>query len=77
MVKVPTPAGAVDLKVPAGSQPGKKLRLKGRGIPAREKGDLYVVLQIALPRAENETQRRLYEQMKQEFSFNPRAGMEA
>jgi curved DNA-binding protein len=76
-VKVPTPAGAVDLKVPAGSQPGKKLRLKGRGIPAREKGDLYVVLQIALPKAENETQRQVYEQMKREFSFNPRAGMEA
>jgi curved DNA-binding protein len=77
MVKVPTPAGAVDLKVPAGSQPGKKLRLKGRGIPAREAGDLYVVLQIALPKAENESQRRIYEEMKREFSFNPRAGMEA
>ena len=75
-VKVPTPAGAVDLKIPAGSQPGKKLRLKGRGIPASERGDLYVVLQIALPKAENESQRRIYEEMKQEFSFNPRAGME-
>ena len=75
-VKVPTPAGAVDLKIPAGSQPGKKLRLKGRGIPAREKGDLYVVLQITLPKAENESQRRIYEEMKQQFSFNPRAGME-
>jgi curved DNA-binding protein len=75
-VKVPTPAGAVDLTIPAGSQPGKKLRLKGRGIPAREKGDLYVVLQITLPKAENESQRRIYEEMKQQFSFNPRAGME-
>jgi curved DNA-binding protein len=75
-VKVQTPAGAVDLKIPAGSQPGKKLRLRGRGIPAGEKGDLYVVLQIALPKAQNESQRRIYEQMKQEFSFNPRAGME-
>ena len=76
-VKVPTPAGAVDLKIPPGSQAGKKLRLKGRGIPAREPGDLYVVLQIALPKAENEEQRRIYEKMKQEFSFNPRIGMEA
>lgn len=75
-VKVPTPIGAVDLKIPAGSQPGKKLRLKGRGIPARQPGDLYVELQIALPRAENEQQRKVYEDMKQEFSFNPRAGME-
>ena len=76
-VKVPTPAGAVDLKIPAGSQPGKKLRLKGRGIPARQPGDLYVELQIALPPAENEQQRKVYEDMKQTFSFNPRAGMEA
>jgi curved DNA-binding protein len=76
IVKVPTPAGVVDLKIPAGSQAGKKLRLKGRGIPAREPGDLYVVLQIALPKAENEEQRRVYQAMKQQFAFNPRAGME-
>jgi curved DNA-binding protein len=76
-VKVPTPAGAIDLKIPAGSQPGKKLRLKGRGIPAGQPGDLYVELQIALPPAENEQQRQVYEDMKQTFSFNPRAGMEA
>jgi curved DNA-binding protein len=75
-VKVPTPAGTVDLKIPPGSQAGKKLRLKGRGIPARQPGDLYVVLQITLPPADNEQQRRIYEEMKQEFSFNPRAGME-
>ena len=75
-VKVPTPAGTVDLKIPPGSQAGKKLRLKGRGIPARQPGDLYVVLNIVLPPASNEKQRQFYEQMKQEFSFNARAGME-
>jgi curved DNA-binding protein len=75
-VKAPTPAGAVDLKIPPGSQAGKKLRLKGRGIPARQPGDLYVVLKIVLPAAKNEQQRRIYEEMKQQFSFNPRAGME-
>jgi curved DNA-binding protein len=76
-VKVPTPAGAVDLKVPPNSQAGKKLRLKGRGIPARKAGDLYVVLQIALPPADSEEHRRIYQQMKQEFTFNPRARLEA
>jgi curved DNA-binding protein len=76
-VKVPTPAGAVDLKVPPNSQSGKKLRLRGRGIPARQPGDLYVVLQIALPPADSEERRRAYEQMKRAFAFNPRAGMEA
>jgi len=75
-VKVPTPAGAVDLKIPAGSQGGRKLRLKGRGIPARQPGDLYVVLQITLPPADNDKQRRIYEEMRQEFSFNPRAELE-
>jgi curved DNA-binding protein len=75
-VKAPTPAGAVELKIPPGSQAGKKLRLKGRGIPSRQPGDLYVILQIALPPAKNDKQRQIYESMKQEFSFNPRAGME-
>ena len=52
-VKVPTPSGAIDLKIPANSKAGKKLRLKGRGIPAKNPGDLYLVLQIALPPAED------------------------
>ena len=52
-VKVPTPSGAIDLKIPSNSKAGKKLRLKGRGIPAKSPGDLYLVLQIALPPAED------------------------
>jgi curved DNA-binding protein len=75
-VKVPTPDGPVDMKVPPNSQAGKKLRLKGRGIPARQPGDLYVVLQIALPSADTPQRKQAYEQMKKEFAFNPRAGME-
>jgi curved DNA-binding protein len=76
IVKVPTPAGAVDLKIPSNSQAGKKLRLKGRGIPARQPGDLYVVLQIALPPADTDRHRQAYERMKDDFVFNPRAGLE-
>lgn len=75
-VKAPTPAGPVDLKIPPNSQGGQKLRLKGRGIPAREPGDFYVELRIALPRADNEQARQAYETMQREFAFNPRAGME-
>jgi curved DNA-binding protein len=75
-VEVPTPAGAVELKVPPNSQSGKKLRLKGRGIPAKPPGDLYVVLQVVVPPADSERQRRAWEQMQREFAFNPRAGME-
>ena len=76
-IKVPTPAGRVDLKVPPNSQPGKKLRLKGRGIPARTPGDLYVVLQVALPPANDEKAKDFYRKMRKAFDFNPRVSMEA
>ena len=72
-VKVPTPAGKVDLKIPAGAVSGKKLRLKGRGIPAKTPGDLYVVLQIVAPRADTEQAKKLYRDMEQSMAFNPRA----
>ncbi len=72
-VKVPTPGGIVDLKVPAGSRQGRKLRLKGRGIPGNPPGDFYVVLQIALPPAKTEEDRALYRKMEQQMAFNPRA----
>jgi curved DNA-binding protein len=75
-VKVPTPSGAIDLKVPANSQAGKKLRLKGRGIPAKKPGDLYVVLQIVLPSSDDEKARKIYQRMRDEVEFNPRATME-
>ena len=75
-VKVPTPAGPVDLKIPPNAQGGQKLRLKGRGIPAREPGDFYVELRIALPRADSDRARQAYESMRSEFAFDPRAGME-
>jgi curved DNA-binding protein len=75
-VKVPTPSGAIDLKIPANSKAGKKLRLKGRGIPSKTPGDLYVVLQIALPPADDEKSRELYRRMREEMKFDPRAAME-
>jgi curved DNA-binding protein len=75
-VKVPTPSGAIDLKIPPNSQAGKKLRLKGRGIPAKTTGDLYVVLQIALPPADTDKARGIYERMKEELEFDARATME-
>jgi curved DNA-binding protein len=75
-IKVPTPAGRVDLKIPPNSQPGKKLRLKGRGIPARTPGDLYIVLQIALPPANDEKAKDFYRKMREVFDFNPRVSME-
>ncbi len=72
-VKVPTPGGVVDLKIPPNSKSGRKLRLKGRGIPDSPAGDLYVVLQIVTPPADSEKAKALYRQMAQELAFNPRA----
>jgi curved DNA-binding protein len=72
-VKVPTPAGAVEMKVPPGSTSGRKLRLKGRGLPGTPAGDFYVVLQIAVPPAANAETTGLYAKMAEAFkSFNPR-----
>jgi curved DNA-binding protein len=74
-VKAPTPTGPVDLKVPPGSAAGRKLRLKERGIPSRQPGDLYVVLQIALPPADTERAKAVYRDMEKALLFNPRARM--
>lgn len=73
VVKVPTPSGTVDLKIPPNSSAGRKLRLKGRGIPSKEPGDFYVVLQIALPKADTPAARQAYEACKKALDFNPRA----
>ena len=74
-VKVPTPSGMVDLKIPPNSSGSNKLRLKGRGIPAKQPGDLYVVLEIALPRADNEKAKQAYTEFEQVLRFNPRSGL--
>ena len=72
-VTVPTLGGPVDLKIPAGSQSGRKLRLRGRGLPGKPPGDQYVVLQIVTPAPTTEEARHLYEQMARVMPMNPRA----
>ncbi len=71
-VKAPTPGGPVDLKIPHGSQGGRKLRLKGRGIPGSLPGDLYVELVIALPPAGDAVAEQAYEALRDALPFNPR-----
>ena len=74
-VKVPTPAGAVDLRIPPKSRAGSKLRLKGRGLPGAPAGDLYVTVQIALPPADSEAAIAAYRSMAEALPFDPRAEM--
>ncbi|MES2979002.1 MAG: DnaJ C-terminal domain-containing protein [Pseudomonadota bacterium] len=73
-VRAPTLTGEVDVKVPSGSATGRKLRLKGRGIPGSTPGDFYFVLQIVQPPADNEADRTFFKDMARQFKgFNPRA----
>ncbi|MGV6815752.1 MAG: DnaJ C-terminal domain-containing protein [Thiotrichales bacterium] len=73
-IKVPTPSGTVDLKVPPASSSGKRMRLKGRGIPAKAPGDFYVTLNITLPDQLSDEEKALYESLKEaSSSYNPRA----
>jgi curved DNA-binding protein len=76
-IDVPLPDGSVQLSVPAGSGQGRKLRLKGKGIPGKTPGDLYVVLQIAVPPPANDLQRQAWRELARLQPFNPRAEMGA
>ena len=74
-VQAPTPGGPVELKIPAGSHGGSKLRLKSRGMPSSPPGDLYVVLQIALPPASDDKAKAAYRALAAAMPFNPRANL--
>lgn len=66
-VSVPTLGGAVELKIPADSEAGRKLRLRGRGLPGTPTGDQIVELEITAPRAVNERQRTVYRMLANAF----------
>lgn len=74
-VEVPTLGGPVMLKVPAGTLAGQQLRLARRGLPRPHagEGDLFALVQIAVPRVMTEQERALYQQLAEHSSFNPRA----
>jgi curved DNA-binding protein len=74
-VKVPTPEGSVELTIPPNSASGRKLRLRGKGIPGKEAGDLYVVLTIALPPADTDKAKEAYRTLQEAFDFNPRVSL--
>ncbi|AZY48396.1 DnaJ C-terminal domain-containing protein [Bordetella avium] len=72
-VKVPTPGGTLEVSVPPGSKAGRKLRLRGRGIPGDPPGDLYLVLDLVLPPADTEAARQAYKTLAEQLPFNPRS----
>jgi molecular chaperone DnaJ len=77
-IDVPTTDGTVKLKVPAGSQSGSKLRLRGKGVPAMkggERGDFYVVLQVHVPPNGDERTREAVQALEASYQGSPRAGL--
>jgi curved DNA-binding protein len=76
-VELPTLEGKVTLKVKPGSGSGQKLRLAGKGLPGAgpegKAGDLYAVIQIVVPAAPGEREKKLYEELARASGFDPRA----
>jgi curved DNA-binding protein len=67
--------GELDVRIPAGIANGQKLRLKGRGLPrpkSTERGDLYVVAEIEVPKQVGADERALWEQLAKSSTFHPR-----
>ena len=66
-ISVPTLGGAVELKVPADSDSGRKLRLRGRGLPGQPDGDQIVELEVVAPVPTNEAQQKAYRALAKAF----------
>ena len=77
-VSAPTPDGTVEVTIPPGSGAGRKLRLKGKGVPGNPPGDLYLVLVIVVPPAQSAAARDAYAALGNAFAgLNPRSALEA
>jgi curved DNA-binding protein len=74
-VSVPTPESRVTVRIPAGTNNGQRIRVRGRGLPkgqSGERGDLYVVVNVQIPQQLTEEERALWEKLRQASRFNPR-----
>ena len=74
VVQVPLPGGELNVRIPAGAQGGRVLRVRGKGIPSVPPGDLLLEIRVVLPAADDPKARALYEQMARDLAFDPRGG---
>jgi curved DNA-binding protein len=77
-VTIPTMEGSIKLKVPAGIESGKKLRVKNKGLPDTKgkQGDLFAVIKIEVPSQISEEEKELYQKLSELSDFNPRKDIE-
>ncbi|MCW8194481.1 DnaJ domain-containing protein [Proteobacteria bacterium 005FR1] len=73
-ITVPTLQGKIQLTIPPDSQSGRRLRVKGRGLPGKTiQGDLYAVLNVVMPAKVSDQDRQHWEALAKSASFDPRA----
>jgi len=77
-IEVPTIDGKAEVKIPAGSQGGQRLRLRGQGLNKRGggRGDQYVRLKVVVPTHPTDREKQLYQELSEASHLNPRAGWE-
>jgi len=77
-VDVPTPGGTVTLSIPPGTSSGKKLRIKGHGVPATKKrpaGDLVATVEIILPPELTDKEKENLAALSDKYATSPRADL--
>lgn len=77
-VIVPTLEGSIKLRVPAGTEDGQQMRVRGRGLPkgktgSGERGDFFVTINVVLPTQISDAERKLWEQLRSVSTFQPRS----
>ena len=66
--EVPTLGGNVSLRIPAGSDSGRRLRLRGRGMPGEPTGDQFVIIEVRAPEPRNEVQREAWQRLAESYA---------
>jgi curved DNA-binding protein len=72
VVPVDLPGGAIQVRIPAGAEPGRQMRVRGKGFPSTPPGDLYFGIRIVAPPADTPRAKELYEALRRESGFDPR-----